>query len=40
VLFASDEIENDSRVYQCLKDAGEFTVNMTYTRRGESRSAT
>jgi hypothetical protein len=39
-LLASDEIANDSRVYQRLRDAEELTVNMTYTRRGGSGSAT
>jgi hypothetical protein len=35
-LLASDEIANDSCVYQRPKDAEELTVNMTYTRRGGS----
>jgi hypothetical protein len=39
-LLASDEIANDSCVYQRPKDAEELTVNMTYTRRGGSGSAT
>jgi hypothetical protein len=33
-LISSDEIANDSRVYQCLKDAEEFTKALTYVRRG------
>jgi hypothetical protein len=41
-LLVSDEITNDSRVYQCLRDTKELTVNMTYTRsmRGGSGAAT
>jgi hypothetical protein len=33
-LMSCDEIANDSRVYQCLKDAEEFTKALTYVRRG------
>jgi hypothetical protein len=38
-LISSDEIANDSRVYQCLKDAEEVTMGLTYVRREESGSA-
>jgi hypothetical protein len=37
-LMSSDEIANDSRVYQCLKDAEELTIGLTYVRRGGSGS--
>jgi hypothetical protein len=38
-LMSNDEIANDSRVYQRLKDVEELTMNMTYSMRGGSRSA-
>jgi hypothetical protein len=38
-LMSSDEIANDSPVYQRLKDAEELTKGMTYVRRGGSGSA-
>jgi hypothetical protein len=38
-LMSSDEIANDSRVYQRLKDAEELTMRLTYVRRDGSGSA-
>jgi paraquat-inducible protein B len=38
-LMSSDEIANDSYVYQRLKDAEELIKGMTYVRRGGSGSS-
>jgi hypothetical protein len=38
-LMSSDEIANNSCVYQRLKDAEELTMRLTYVMRGGSDSA-
>jgi hypothetical protein len=38
-LMSSDEIANNSCVYQRLKDAEELTMRLTYVMRGRSDSA-
>jgi hypothetical protein len=37
-LMSCDEIANDSRVYQRLKDVEDLTIGLTYVMRGGSRS--